>query len=128
MRSTTTPTAVRTPRRPQPSGRCPALQPRTSPKTAGLSAGSRAALAETAAAFTALRLAQARCYRAITSLEAGDAVAESGYRNLSRLLNDHVRIDDKEATRLARHARSLPRRCLPPASLSTRSCRPPQRS
>ncbi len=64
-------------------------------------------MAETAAAFTALRLAQARCYRAITSLEAGDAVAESGYRNLSRLLNDHVRIDDKEATRLARHARSL---------------------
>ena len=73
----------------------------------GLSARSVAVLAETAAAATAVRLAQARFYRALAALEASEAVAESGYRHTSRLLAEHVRLDTAEATRLARHARSL---------------------
>ncbi len=73
----------------------------------GLSARSAAVLAETAAAASAVRLAQARFYRALAALEASEAVAESGYRHTSRLLAEHVRLDTAEATRLARHAHSL---------------------
>src|SRR3954469_25773533 len=73
----------------------------------GLSRAGAAALAETAAAWQALRRAQARCYAALTALEDCDAVGESGYRSTSRLLTDHVRIDPSEGLRLARHARAL---------------------
>ena len=73
----------------------------------GLSAAAAAALAETAAAWQALRRAEARCYRALTALEDCDAVGETGYRATSRLLTDHVRIDPAEGRRLARHARAL---------------------
>jgi hypothetical protein len=73
----------------------------------GLSRAGAAALAETAAAWEALRRAQARCYAALSALEACDAVGESGYRSTSRLLTDHVRIDPSEGLRLARHARAL---------------------
>ena len=73
----------------------------------GLSRAAVAALAETAAAWQALRRVQARCYAALTGLEDCDAVGESGYRCTSRLLADHVRIDPSEGLRLARHARAL---------------------
>ena len=73
----------------------------------GLSRVAAAALAETAAAWQALRHAQARCYAALSALEDCDAVGESGYRCTSRLLADHVRIDPSEGLRLARHARAL---------------------
>src|ERR1700712_1949268 len=73
----------------------------------GLSRASVAALAETKASWEALRRAEARCYRSLTALEAGDAVGESGYRSTSRLLTDHVRIDPAEGLRLPRHARAL---------------------
>ncbi|HEY2221445.1 DUF222 domain-containing protein, partial [Actinomycetospora sp.] len=79
----------------------------------GLSRSSIAALGEAAAAWTALRGAQARCYRALTGLHESDAVAESGYRSTSRLLTDHLRIDPREATRLQGHARSLAMRVSP---------------
>ncbi|MDL5156241.1 HNH endonuclease signature motif containing protein [Actinomycetospora termitidis] len=72
-----------------------------------LSRSSRAALAEIADAVTAHRLAGARVYRAILALEGSDAVAESGYRDLPRLLSDHVRLDPAESRRLARHAEAL---------------------
>lgn len=72
-----------------------------------LSPGSAAALAETAYAVRALRLAQARCYRALHILQHSDAPSESGYRYLSRLLEDHVRLSPDEARRLARHAEAL---------------------
>jgi hypothetical protein len=72
-----------------------------------LSRATLAALAETAAAWEALRRVQARCYRALTALEACDAVGETGYRSTSRLLTDHVRVDPAEGLRLARHARAL---------------------
>jgi Domain of unknown function (DUF222) len=73
----------------------------------GLSRTSREALDEAAAAWTALRRAQARCYRALTGLDLSDAAAETGYRTMSRLLTDHLRLDPREATRLRGHARSL---------------------
>ena len=73
----------------------------------GLSRASAAALHEAAAAWEALRRTQARCYRALTALHASDAIAESGYRSLPRLLADHLRVDDTETTRLHRHARAL---------------------
>ncbi len=73
----------------------------------GLSRASVAALHEAAASWEALRLAQARCYRALSGLHAGDAVAQSGYRSMPRLLADHLRVDDEETRRLHRHARSL---------------------
>lgn len=72
-----------------------------------LSAGSAAVLAETARAVRALRLAQARCYRALHTLQNSDAPSESGYRYLSRLLEDHLRLSPDEARRLARHAVAL---------------------
>ncbi|HEY2220795.1 HNH endonuclease signature motif containing protein [Actinomycetospora sp.] len=77
------------------------------PGAGGLSAGSTAVLAETAQAVRALRLAQARCYRALYALQNSDAPSESGYRHLSRLLEDHVRLSPDEARRLARHAVAL---------------------
>ena len=40
-------------------------------------------------------------------LQASDAVAETGYKSVTRLLEDHVRIDRTEALRLTRHADSL---------------------
>jgi hypothetical protein len=64
-------------------------------------------LDELSAAWTALRLGQARCYRALAALQASDVLGESGYRYPSRLLEDQLRIDPAEATRLARHARCL---------------------
>jgi hypothetical protein len=73
----------------------------------GLSGASQAALTEVGAAWEGLRRAQARCYRALVGLDASDAVAESGYRSLSRLLADHLRINPDEALRLDRHAHSL---------------------
>jgi len=79
----------------------------------GLSAASSVALAETAAAVQALRLAHARCYRALRGLQASDAVAETGYRSVTRLLEDHVRIDQSEAQRLTRHAAALATRVSP---------------
>ncbi|MDL5160631.1 DUF222 domain-containing protein, partial [Actinomycetospora termitidis] len=68
---------------------------------------SSAALAEMADAVRAYRLAGARVYRALTALKTSDALAESGYRHLSRLLADHVRLDPAETNRLAKHAAAL---------------------
>jgi hypothetical protein len=73
----------------------------------GLSRATVSALAEARASWEALRRVQARCYRALTALEACDAVGETGYRSTARLLTDHVRIDPSEGRRLARHARAL---------------------
>ncbi|MEJ2871999.1 DUF222 domain-containing protein, partial [Actinomycetospora sp. OC33-EN08] len=42
-----------------------------------------------------------------------DAVAESGYRDLPRLLADHARLDPAETKRLARHAEALHPRVTP---------------
>lgn len=94
---------------PEPAWAVPGAEPEGSDEAsgAGLSARSEAALAEAAEAVRALRLGGARLYRAITELEAGEAVAETGYRNLSRLLEDHVRLDTGEVKRLARHAAAL---------------------
>ncbi len=72
-----------------------------------LSRATLAALAETAAAWEALRRVQARCYTALSALEDCDAVGETGYRATSGLLTEHVRINPDEGRRLARHARSL---------------------
>ncbi len=72
-----------------------------------LSRATLAALAETAAAWEALRRVQARCYAALSALEDCDAVGETGYRATSGLLTEHVRINPDEGRRLARHARSL---------------------
>lgn len=94
---------------PEPAWAVPGAGPEGSDEASGdgLSARSEAALAEAAEAVRALRLGGARLYRAITELEAGEAVAETGYRNLSRLLEDHVRLDTGEVKRLARHAAAL---------------------
>lgn len=94
---------------PEPGWAVPGAEPEGSDEASGdgLSARSEAALAEAAEAVRALRLGGARLYRAITELEAGEAVAETGYRNLSRLLEDHVRLDTAEVKRLARHAAAL---------------------
>ena len=73
----------------------------------GVSRATAVVLGEVSASWVALRRAQARCYRALTGLEASGAVGETGYRSTSRLLSDHVRIDPSEAARLARQARAL---------------------
>ncbi|MEJ2867806.1 DUF222 domain-containing protein [Actinomycetospora sp. OC33-EN08] len=78
-----------------------------------LSRSSRTALAEIADAMTAYRRAGARVYQAIAALDASDAVAESGYRDLPRLLADHARLDPAESRRLARHAEALHPRVTP---------------
>ncbi|GLZ51529.1 HNH endonuclease signature motif containing protein [Actinomycetospora sp. NBRC 106378] len=77
------------------------------PPEEGLSARSRAELAELADAVRAQRLAGARVYRAFTAVRAGDVLAESGYRKLSPLLEDHVRLDRTTVTKLDRHAEAL---------------------
>ncbi|MFC5062820.1 HNH endonuclease signature motif containing protein [Actinomycetospora atypica] len=88
-----------------PDWSIPGLEPESDRD--GLSVASSTALAETAAAVQALRLAHARAYRALQGLQASDAVTETGYRSVTRLLEDHVRIDPSEALRLTRHAASL---------------------
>lgn len=66
-----------------------------------------AVLSETTAAGRALCAAQARCYRALSAIAESDVLGETGYRNLGRLLEDHVRVDPAETRRLARQARAL---------------------
>ena len=73
----------------------------------GLSRTSQAVLAEVAAAARAMRIGGARLYRAINALQESDAVAETGYRNLARLLEDHIRLDPSHVKRLAVHATAL---------------------
>ena len=73
----------------------------------GLSRTSRAVLAEVVAAARAMRIGGARLYRAINALRDSDAVAETGYRNLARLLEDHIRLDPSHVKRLAVHATAL---------------------
>ncbi|NYD36061.1 DUF222 domain-containing protein [Actinomycetospora corticicola] len=73
----------------------------------GLSASSQAVLDEVDAATTAHRLAGARLYRAVTALRASDVLAETRYQRLSRLLEDHVRLDPKTVAILDRHAGAL---------------------
>ncbi len=93
----------------------------------GVSRASAVVLAEVSASWVALRRAQARCYRALTGLEASGAVGESGYRSTSRLLTDHVRIDPSEAARLARQARALAGSVSPTGDdASPLSCPPPR--
>ncbi|MFC5063179.1 DUF222 domain-containing protein, partial [Actinomycetospora atypica] len=73
----------------------------------GLSRTSQAALAEVTAAARAMRVEGARLYRAITALRESDAVTETGYKNLARLLEDHIRLDPAHVKRLAVHATAL---------------------
>ncbi|WP_433803019.1 DUF222 domain-containing protein [Actinomycetospora sp. CA-084318] len=73
----------------------------------GLSPESAALLAEAAAAVRAQRLAGARLYRSLRALRRSEVLAETGYRRMGRLLEDHLRIDPKTVTSLERQADAL---------------------
>ncbi|GLZ53712.1 DUF222 domain-containing protein [Actinomycetospora sp. NBRC 106378] len=96
------------------------------PSEEGLSARSLAELAELSEAVRAQRLAGARVYRAFTAIRAGNVLAESGYRKLAPLLEDHVRLDRVAVLKLDRHAEALhdtvtPTGATTPASLPATS-------
>ncbi|MCD2187791.1 DUF222 domain-containing protein [Actinomycetospora soli] len=73
----------------------------------GVSAESLALLAEGAAAVRARRLAGARLYRAINAIRDSDVLDETGYRRMSRLLEDHLRLDPTTVRLLERQADAL---------------------
>ncbi|MCD2187748.1 HNH endonuclease [Actinomycetospora soli] len=73
----------------------------------GVSAESLSLLAEGAAAVRARRLAGARLYRAINAIRDSDVLDETGYRRMSRLLEDHLRLDPTTVRLLERQADAL---------------------
>ncbi|GLZ51831.1 HNH endonuclease signature motif containing protein [Actinomycetospora sp. NBRC 106378] len=106
---------------PEPGWAVPGVSDEAPPEE-GLSAQSLAELAELSDAVRAQRLAGARVYRAFTAVRAGNVLAESGYRKLAPLLEDHVRLDRVAVVRLDRHAEALhdtvtPTGATTPASL-----------
>ncbi|GLZ54711.1 DUF222 domain-containing protein [Actinomycetospora sp. NBRC 106378] len=106
----------------EPGWAVPGVSEEAPPPEEGLSARSLAELAELAEAVRAQRLAGARVYRAFTAVRAGNVLAESGYRKLAPLLEDHVRLDRVAVGKLDRHAEALhdtvtPTGATTPASL-----------
>ncbi|MCD2188235.1 HNH endonuclease signature motif containing protein [Actinomycetospora soli] len=83
-----------------------------------VSAGSLALLAEGAAAVRARRLAGARLYRAINAIRDSDVLDETGYRRMSRLLEDHLRLDPTTVRLLERQADAL-RETVTPTGATT---------
>ncbi|WP_433798888.1 DUF222 domain-containing protein [Actinomycetospora sp. CA-084318] len=73
----------------------------------GVSAESAALLAEAAEAVREMRLGGARLYRSLTALRRSEVLAETGYRRVGRLLEDHLRLDPKTVTTLERQAEAL---------------------
>ncbi|MCD2190951.1 HNH endonuclease signature motif containing protein [Actinomycetospora soli] len=84
----------------------------------GVSAESLALLAEGAAAVRARRLAGARLYRAINAIRDSDVLDETGYRRMSRLLEDHLRLDPTTVRLLERQADAL-RETVTPTGATT---------
>ncbi|MCD2187976.1 DUF222 domain-containing protein [Actinomycetospora soli] len=84
----------------------------------GVSAESLTLLAEGAAAVRARRVAGARLYRAINAIRDSDVLDETGYRRMSRLLEDHLRLDPTTVRLLERQADAL-RETVTPTGATT---------
>ena len=75
--------------------------------TAPPSPATQAALDACTAAITDQRTAYHRVLSTVRELARSNAVTETGHRNLTRLVQEHLRVDPADARRLIHHAELL---------------------